>query len=179
MTCSSGFLLVAALLVYLDGQNIVLWYAAACVIHEMGHWIAVVLFGGRVRALRLTAVGAEMKLDSYCALSFKKELLAALAGPFVNILFAFFFSKIGWYLFAGINLSMGVINLLPVEPLDGGRILSCILNESCPQYKDGIAKGVSVMFSGIILGLGWYAWRAWGNLTLLVAAVWLICGAIK
>ncbi len=170
---------MAAALIYLDGQGLVLRGALACALHEAGHGAAVVFLGGRVRALRLTAVGAERELDPCRPLSYGRELAAALAGPLVNLLLAGLSVRNGWYLFAGMNFCFGFLNLLPICPLDGGRALSCILNIRWPQAADAVVHMISAIFAGALLGLGWAAWRGWGNLTLLCTAAWLLVGAFK
>lgn len=170
---------MAAALIYLDGQGLVLRGALACVLHEAGHWAAILIFGGRVCALRLSTVGAEMKLDPRRPLSYGRELLAALAGPAVNLLTAWISVRNGWYFFAGMNVCYGLLNLLPIRPLDGGRALSCALNLRWPGAAEGVVRTISAVFAGALLGLGWAAWRGWGNLTLLAAAVWLLAGTLR
>lgn len=170
---------MTAALIYLDGQGLVLLGALACLLHEAGHWAAISLLGGRVCALRLTAVGAEMKLDPCRPLSYGREFAAALAGPAVNLVTACFSIWKGWFLFAGMNFCFGVLNLLPIAPLDGGRALSCALNARWPRMADTVVRAISVVFSGALLGLGWAAWKGWGNLTLLCAAVWLLLGVLS
>ena len=170
---------MTAALIYLDGQGLVLRGALACALHEAGHWAAIALLGGRVRALRLTAVGAEMELDPRRPLSYGRELIAALAGPAANLLMAVLSIRNSWYLFAGMNLCFGVLNLLPICPLDGGRALSCALNARWPRTADRVVHMLSAVFAGALLGLGWAAWRGWGNLTLFCAAVWLLVGVLQ
>lgn len=170
---------MVAALIYLDGQGVVLRVLLACVLHELGHWTAVRLLGGRVQALRLTAVGAEMVLDSGRALSYGREAAAAFAGPAVNLLLAWVSAQTGRYLFAGINLCLGLINLLPIRRLDGARVLYCLLSLCRPELAQRVMAVLSPAFSGAILGLGWAAWRAWDNLSLLCVALWLTAGLLK
>ena len=170
---------MAAALVYLDGQGLVLRVALASALHECGHWAALAVSGARVRSLRLTAVGAEMELDSRHPLSYPREAAAALAGPAVSLLSAWLAAWAGWYLFAGVNLSLGLLNLLPIRALDGGRALFCALAPWRPRAAEAAVGAASVLLSGALLGLGWAAWRAWGNLTLLCTSAWLLAGALK
>lgn len=168
-----------AALIYLDGQNVVLWSLFACVIHELGHWTMIFLVGGKVTALRITAIGAEMKLDTTRSLSYGKEVSVALAGPAVNLMTAGFCALNGWHLFAGLNLCFGVLNLIPILPLDGGRALMFSLAFLGSRTTDRIIQVVSVVFSGALLGLGWSAWRNWGNVSLLCTSLWLMYKVFK
>lgn len=170
---------MTAALIYLDGQGLVLWGALACVLHECGHWAAIVLLGGRVSFLRLTAVGAEMELDPRRSLTYGREAAAALAGPAVNLLLAWLAARAGWYLFAGMNLCLGLLNLLPIRALDGGRALFCVLAAWRLSAARAVTQTASVLLAGALLGLGWAAWRGWGNLTLLCTSAWLLAGILR
>ena len=126
MEVTGGFLLLAAWLNYLDRQGIVPLALLSCTLHELGHLLVLLLLGVRVRRLSITAVGAEMEIDR--SLSYGGEVLAALAGPLVNLALALTFCRFsrGW-VFAGLNLVLCCFNLLPVGRLDGGRVLRCVL----------------------------------------------------
>ncbi len=60
---SAGALLLGAALYYLDEQGVLLMAFCACALHELGHWLVIRALGGRVTALRITCVGAEMRLS--------------------------------------------------------------------------------------------------------------------
>lgn len=157
----------------------VFFWILACLIHEIGHFLLIKAFGGRVESIRLTAVGAEMTLNSGISFSYGKEIIVSVAGPIANLFFALIFLQYEGYLFAGICLCLGILNLTPIYPLDGGRILTCIMMQVYPRYADIVVKGVSVFFAGSLLGLGIAAWRWWGNITLLYTAFWLMIGVVK
>lgn len=179
MSCSAGFLLLAAILIYLDGIGFFVQVLAACILHEAGHYGAAIAVGSRVCELHLTAVGAEMKLDSDIQLSYSQDALLAFAGPAVNLFTAWIAARVGFNLFAGLNLSFGLLNLLPIRPLDGGRILAGVLSLFVPDLAEKILSGLSVLVSGILLGLGWSAWRGWGNITLFCAAIWFAFSMLR
>lgn len=179
VTCSAGFLLLAASLIYLDGVRLFVQVLIACILHEAGHYGAARSFGSRVCTLRLTAAGAEMKLDPRVQLSYVQDALLAFSGPAVNLTAAWLAARAEANLFVGLNLSLGLLNLLPIRPLDGGRILTDLLSLLDPELAEKIHSGLSVLVSGALLGLGWAAWRGWGNLSLLYIAVWLVAGALK
>lgn len=124
---SSGALLVAALLLYLDRDGILLQLAISCGLHELGHWGAIRLLGGRVRRLRISCAGAELRLSQSEPLSEGKMLLAALAGPAVNFCLCVLCGMLArrgvgaeLYLTSALNFGLGSFNLLPVNGLDGG-----------------------------------------------------------
>ncbi len=177
--CSKGFYLLLAALIYLDGQGLVLCSLFASALHELGHLAVIYLLGGKVSALHLTAVGADMELHQQYTLSYGKEALAAVAGPVVSLIAAAVSMETKLYLFAWINLCLGVLNLLPVYPLDGGRVLVCIVSLLNIDHAEEAKKISSVIVSGLALGLGVAAWYRFGNITLLIGAVWLAFSAIK
>ena len=67
---SAGALLLGAALYYLDEQGVLLMAFCACALHELGHWLVIRALGGRVTALRITCVGAEMRLSARCPLGY-------------------------------------------------------------------------------------------------------------
>lgn len=179
VTCSTGFLLLAACLIYLDGAGLFLASLSACALHEAGHYAAVILCGRHVRSLRITAVGAEMEIETGAALSYWKDILVAVAGPCLNFLASWIAVYAKLYLFAGLNICLGVLNLFPIHPLDGGKVLASLLSFRWPSGAEKVVHIFSIVFSGALLGLGWAAWRKWGNLSLLYTAMWIMAGTIK
>lgn len=170
---AGSFLFVMALLHYMDGQGIVLPTLLFCLLHELGHYVAIACVGGRVDRVRVTAVGAEMHLDG--VLSYRNELIAALAGPTVNIILALLFVRLqNGAFFAGINLALALFNLLPIGSLDGGRVLACFSNMVFgPERTEQILWCFDLLISSALLALGCWTLRLNGNFTLLIVAVWL------
>jgi Zn-dependent protease len=183
---SGGFLLAAAILLYLDGEGIFPWALLACALHEWGHFAAVRLTGGRVESIRLTAAGGEMRLSARHVLSYGSELFAVLAGPAANLCTAALLpalikgNETGW-LFAGLNLVIGLFNLLPAYPLDGGRALNLlVLLLWTPEAAERITKAaaflteVPLLMAGTALLCGTRR-----NFTLLMTGVWLLAGTLR
>ena len=173
---TGGFLLVIAWLNYTDTQGVLPVALCAAAAHELGHWVAIRLLGGRVRRLRLSAVGAELVLER--SLSYGRECFCALAGPAVNLLLAVCFSRSReeWTLiFAGLNLALALFNLLPLPALDGGRALLCA---AC-QFTDPVAAQEVCRWverAALFLLCVWGgACGCWGGaITLPLCALWLL-----
>ena len=176
---SGGALLLLAALYYLDGQGVVLPALLACALHEGGHWLAIRALGGRVSALRLTCVGAEMRLSARFPLGWGAQLIAALAGPCANLLAAWAAARTGTeggYCFAGLNLALALFNLLPAAPLDGGRALGCALALTAGRERAGrmLSALSAALGAGLTCGALVLAVQGRGNLTLLLTALWLL-----
>ena len=113
----SGCILFALLLLVLP----VNWLAssvAAAVFHEICHAAAIWLTGGRIWGLCIGATGIFMETSP---METGQELFCALAGPAGSFLLVFLLPVCPRLaICAGIQ---GLFNLLPVYPMDGGRVL--------------------------------------------------------
>lgn len=170
---TGGFFLLMAWLNYCDTQALLPGALCAAAAHELGHWAAIRAMGGQVSALRLSAAGAELRLEG--TLSYEKELLCALAGPLVNLALALVEAWLGAMVFAGLNLALGVFNLLPLSMLDGGKILSCVTGLMVgPERAWQLSVALDGVFSVFLLLCGSVLFGTGGNITLLVVGMWFV-----
>ena len=150
----------------------------ACTIHELGHFAAIWKFKGRVRYVKFSVVGAEIRLNT--ALGYIPEGIIALAGPGINLCFALLSVHLDIsYVFADANLALGCFNLLPIRGLDGCRALYCILalllgTEAAEKIQETVSHIVFTIFSF----WGVYIWGISGNISILFIVIWLIIGEI-
>ncbi|MEG2420785.1 MAG: site-2 protease family protein [Oscillospiraceae bacterium] len=171
-------MLLAAFLFYVDG-TVILLAGFAAFLHELGHCMVLSLLGGRVEALRITVIGAELKLDRTKPLSYPKEFAVALSGPLVSLLAAWVSARLGCFLFAGLSLALGVFNLLPVWVLDGGRALyAATAGLTHEVLAAKLTYRASCLTIAALVGLGIGTLVRYGNLTLLLTALWLLSGAV-
>ena len=107
-------------------------------VHELGHFLAAKLVGVKVETCRILPYGGEMTLRNEMQLSYQKLILVALGGPvatFLGILFSFFLPTLLQELFIEVQLFILLMNLLPIWPLDGGRIVCFALLNTYSHAK--------------------------------------------
>lgn len=107
-----------------------LWAFLCLLLHELGHLLAARLLGLQALSLEVMPFGGVLHIGGLYRLSARRLAPVALAGPLVSLLLAALCAQIpsrtGAEL-ALINLSLGLFNLLPGLPLDGGRLLVALL----------------------------------------------------
>ena len=105
----------------------------AAVIHEGGHLFAAKRLKIPLRSLDIGPLGATIRVRGGL-ISYGKEFLLCAAGPAANFLSAgavfilYRLSLCGEKFtvdFCTVSMMLGILNLLPVESFDGGRILCC------------------------------------------------------
>lgn len=148
---SPGAAFVAAALIYFLRGWELLALLPALLIHELGHTAAILALGLSLRSFRAEAGG--FRLDYAGETTALGHALIAAAGPAAGFAYAALASRLwqqtgqDWLcLSAGISLLLSVFNLLPAPPLDGGRILTPLLDLIL-----GSSRGERV---GRILGYG-------------------------
>ncbi|MYL33319.1 stage IV sporulation protein FB [Pontibacillus yanchengensis] len=112
--------------------------------HELGHYGMALFFRWRIRTVMLWPFGGVMETDEHHTRPFKEEAAVILAGPFQHL---WIFGVIA-ILDASSILSSGLVellytynvvillfNLLPIWPLDGGKIMFLLLSHHFPFVK--------------------------------------------
>ena len=175
-------LLVLAVFIFVASPECLAAVLAACVCHEMGHYLLLRLWGGRLRRVEVTAFGVRMEMQDRDRLSYSREIAAVAAGPGMNLaaaalLLGFGKGEEAAYLFAGAQLVLGGFNLLPLSVLDGGRLLWLVVSYFFdPFIADRAAEIVHIVCLLLLTGGGAWVQATTGTPFLLIAAlggVWL------
>ncbi len=126
---SPAFVAFVCAYYYFDPVGTFAPFFLAAALHEIGHIIALSIFRIKIHSIRLRMSGAQIET---APLSYLQELFVATAGPAVNFLLLCIYRKSD-SLTALINFCLLIYNLLPLYPLDGGRIINSLLHLLLPQ----------------------------------------------
>ena len=140
----SAFILMAALMLLLPIDWLFAAVLAAAV-HELGHLAAIHAVGGHLDVICIGSAGAQICTEP---LDNRAEFLCAAAGPAASLFLLSlcrFFPKT-----ALCGLAQGIFNLIPVHPMDGGRMLLCVLRRLCPRWAERIFHAIQCL---ILYGL--------------------------
>ncbi|HEY8890357.1 MAG TPA: M50 family metallopeptidase [Clostridium sp.] len=151
---SKLFIPYIILLIILGFKGQLIISFAFVIIHELMHYLVARILGFSGFDIEILPIGAVLKVKDLDEASAKEDLIISLAGPLFNLLLAaiFYFLFIVFkspylQLMCNSNLAIGIFNLIPAFPLDGGRVLRDILSIKTIYRK---ANEISVMISMIL-----------------------------
>ena len=123
-------ILIFLVLFYFTNQlKIYLVIMLFCFIHELGHIFAGLIFNMKIEKLEIMPFGFSVSFEDNGTNNFKNIFVAA-AGPLVTLAIIFIFFNLKISLKQEIiysNILILIYNLMPIYPLDGGRIIKGIL----------------------------------------------------
>ena len=156
-------------------------------IHEMGHYLTARKLGYKLKSFYIAPYGACLNYQESC-FETKDEILIAVAGPIVNLISSVIIISLWWifpsifsftYQFVFQSTMLGLFNLLPCYPLDGGRVFVGILSQTQPRQKAiKITVIFNVVISIILLFLFIISCFYNFNPSLCVCAVFMILGVL-
>ena len=119
-----GAWIVLGLAVLLLPLRVLLGIILAAAVHEIGHLIAMYFLGVPVLGFILHPGGARIEAGP---MEPGEEILCALAGPVAGAVTIFAWKWFPELAVAG--LVQTVFNLIPIYPLDGGRVVRLVLDK--------------------------------------------------
>lgn len=158
---SIPFVILVSVMYLLNDNLLFFSTMLAIVIHEGAHITAVSICGGSIDKVEIRAFGIRVNVPELKYMSYKKEIIIAAMGPLAGIfaasisLLAANMCKMDWgFYFAGINIIITAINLIPVYPLDGGRIILSFMLWFFPLRVAYTLSYILTMLSiGVLFGL--------------------------
>ncbi len=162
-------------------------------IHELGHLVCGLILGFKPENMSILPYGLKIRFKTKTGdynkrivkgnmLSIKKIVLA-LAGPFTNVIcliITFFINKnsiVNLDTYQNImyaNILLAIFNLLPIYPLDGGRILRELIHIFCGLRKSYIyAQNISEITLYLISILSSILILYYKNIAIFVILVYL------
>ncbi len=160
-----------------------------CLLHEIGHLLAGLMVGMKPILIKIMPFGFSISFkDDINGWNHKilkgnlmtlKRIIVAFAGPLTNIILIFIFLNLNlpeeqkkMILFS--NLIIILFNMLPIYPLDGGRIIKGILHIYCGAKKSKIYTNdisiVTAIFLTIISSIAIYFYK---NIAILFIIMFL------
>jgi Zn-dependent protease len=144
-----------------------LWFAVGFVllifVHEMGHVIAIRAYGLKASVpIFVPFIGAFVALNEMPPNSTAAGIIA-IAGPALGTIGALACYLIGiqtkgpfWYALASTAFFINLFNLIPIYPLDGGRVFHALRSTVAPMTRSGKwSLGVASLSLAALLFVMW------------------------
>lgn len=170
-------------------KNISAFFIFATVIltHEFGHYIVAKKLGYKLDSFFIAPYGVSLNYKER-AFDSKDEVLIALAGPAVNLCLSLVIVSLWWiapdiynysHSFVMQSTMLGLFNLLPCYPLDGGRIMVGLLQNYISRERAVKLTSIfNFIFSFIMLLLFFISCFIDFNPSLCLFGCFLIMGII-
>jgi len=167
---------------------LVLLYFLFLVLHELVHYMVAKKLGYKLGKIKLMATGAILEAESD-EFSFIDEIKISISAPLFNLFISIIILGLWWIapeiynytqdIFV-INLAIFSFNILPIFPLDGGRVLLAFLST---KFNRKVAvkttKMVSIILILILFSMFICSFFITPNFSLGIMAVTLFMGVIQ
>ena len=157
---------------------------ASVALHEMAHTMVALRAGGRVREITLMLLGGVTQVEHLPSRPPTEAVMAA-AGPLTSIALGLLLLgglrlplppdlRLGVFYLAQLNFVLGLFNLLPAFPMDGGRVLRALLTVRFGALR--ATRAAAWIGKAAAIGFGLWA-LAGGGLFMVLLALFLYTGA--
>lgn len=167
-----GFCALLCVFAWQDGP-LCLAFLISVLCHEAGHFFALKLCGVRISGVSFRLTGAMICTGPA---SYGRECLCASAGPAASLLVSGISLR---FLprFAVLNGLLAVVNLLPLYPLDGGRILRAALaSRLSTEQMERVIRLVTYGTCGLLMLLAcWLTAAKQAGIWPIFAALLILC----
>ena len=180
------FAVVCVLVLCMGLANVLVNFLLAVILHEFAHGFIASKKGYKLNKFFLMPYGAGLNFQQNFV-DEKDEIIIASAGPIFSFALALLFTAFWWifpasyiytHQFVFANIVTGTLNLLPAYPLDGGRILACLITLKTSSRKIALkfCFAFNYVFSFVFLVL--FSIAPLQNITFLIFAIFIFLGTI-
>ncbi|MDE5756366.1 MAG: hypothetical protein K2I23_04680 [Clostridia bacterium] len=177
------FCLLAGVFLVLGQFELLCGYLVSIVAHEVAHNRMAKLRGYAMGVITVMPYGGSLESgDDY---NDGDNILIALSAPLFNLAVAAFIVAL-WWLIPDVynytldlclaNLSLGLVNLLPLYPLDGSRVVASLVKHKLRAIK--VLKWLTLIVGGIMFVGGIVLVFFTFNITLPIFGLFLILSGI-
>ncbi len=179
-----SFAVAVTLTLIIDESGVGAIALLCCIIHEAGHIICLLISGEKPKKIELSFYGIKLERFPMAGQNTAGDLLVYVSGPAANFMFSaviFLLSNVfeSLRVAAIISLCIGIFNLIPCRPLDGGNILYTLLCRNT-KYKtaDKICLAVTVVTLVPMTAAGINLLARNGNITLLAVTAYVAAASM-
>ena len=131
------------------------------IIHELGHLFSAVYYKWDIDKISIYPYGGCVSFNEKLNRPIREEFIILIMGPLVQVFYLlvfYLFFRFGFVsfktfvLFKTYNFTLLCFNLLPIYPLDGGRIVNLLFNFFLPYRKcNFLIIVISILFIFIVI----------------------------
>ena len=117
----------------------IFYFTLIVLIHELGHSMTGLIFKFKLKRIEIYPYGGCSKLEYDINTQLIKEFIVLIMGPLMQIVFIYviryFVDSSNLVLFERYSRWILYFNLLPIFPLDGGKLINLVLCKFISYYK--------------------------------------------
>ena len=118
-------------LIFINGLKYFFLFYVFVIIHELAHILLAKILNIKIKEIVFLSVGVNAQYENT---NINKEFWVACAGPIASFFLAIFFEN---SIYSAINTVILITNIMPIYPLDGGRIIRILIIKIF-GYKKGV-----------------------------------------
>ena len=181
------FIIFGFFLIFFGLFKLFLTYFLVLILHELGHYLTAKYLGYKLNKIVFMPYGVSLNGQGNIFTP-KDEILISMAGPLVNFLLSLICVSLWWLFpisyfytedFVVSNMCLGIFNLVPIFPLDGGRLIVAIANSKFKKNKAiKTMKFFSIIGSFMFMALFLISVFSTINISLLFISTFLLSSAL-